>query len=128
MKKLLNYSLVSFFIFISASFPIRQSEFSGTDLPGYRNDEKAIKTVSADRPNTWQVGFGRRIITPQNDVWLAGYGMKRAAESKIHDLWVKVMALKGPDGREIVLVTTDHMGMSKTVYESLYSKVTSSIR
>ena len=52
MKKLLNYSLVSFFIFIAAGFPIRQSEFSGAILPGYLNDEKAIKTVSADRLNS----------------------------------------------------------------------------
>ncbi len=71
----------------------------------------------------WQAGFGKRVITPQNDVWLAGYGTKRPGEGTIHDLWVKVMALESPEGKRIVLVTTDHMGMSKTVYESIYSKV-----
>ena len=83
----------------------------------------ANKNTSIDKNGTWQVGFGRRIITPQNDVWLAGYGTKRVAENKIHDLWVKVMALKSPDGKRVVMATTDHMGMSGTVYESIYSKV-----
>jgi neutral ceramidase len=72
---------------------------------------------------TWQVGLGRRAITPHNDVWLAGYGQKRAAENKIHDIWVKVLALKTPGGRRVVMATTDHMGMSRSVYESIYSKV-----
>ena len=71
----------------------------------------------------WRVGIGRRVITPQTPVWLAGYGTKRAPDGKIHDLWVKVLALRAPDGKRVVMATTDHMGMSKTIYESLYAKV-----
>jgi neutral ceramidase len=71
----------------------------------------------------WQVGLARRVITPQTAVWLAGYGSRRAPEGKIHDLWLKVLALQDPAGHRAVLVTTDHMGMSKTVYESLYARV-----
>lgn len=81
-------------------------------------------SATARGRSNWQVGLGRRIITPQNnDVWLGGYGRKRVAENVIHDLWVKAMALKSSDGKRIVLATTDHMGMSKTVYERIYSKV-----
>jgi len=72
---------------------------------------------------TWQVGIGRRVITPETPVWLAGYGTKRAPDGKIHDLWVKVLALKAPDGKRVVLATTDHMGMSKTIYERLYAQL-----
>ncbi len=72
---------------------------------------------------TWQIGLGRRVITPQTSVWLAGYGTKRVPDGKIHDLWVKVLALKDADGKRVVLATTDHMGMSKTLYESLYAKL-----
>jgi hypothetical protein len=72
---------------------------------------------------SWRVGIGRRVITPQTPVWLAGYGTKRAPDGKIHDLWVKVLALRAPDGKRVVMATTDHMGMSKTIYESLYAKV-----
>lgn len=71
----------------------------------------------------WKVGIGRRIITPRTQVWLAGYGSKRAPDGKIHDLWAKVLALQAPDGKRVVMATTDHMGMSKTVYEGLYAKL-----
>lgn len=71
----------------------------------------------------WQAGISRRIITPQTQVWLAGYGMKRPPEGTIHDLWVKVLAIRAADGKTAVLATTDHMGMSKTIYESLYEQV-----
>ncbi len=85
----------------------------------------SIQVFGVERvKSSWQVGFGRRVITPQNNnVWLAGYGKKRVAENKIHDLWVKVMALKSSNSKPVVMVTTDHMGMSRTVYESIYTKV-----
>ena len=72
---------------------------------------------------TWQVGVGRRVITPSTPVWLAGYGTKRAPDGKIHDLWVKALALQEPGGKRVVLATTDHMGISKTIYEGLYAEV-----
>ncbi|NLY01218.1 MAG: hypothetical protein GXY83_34440 [Rhodopirellula sp.] len=72
---------------------------------------------------SWRAGIGRRVITPQTAVWLAGYGSKREPDGKIHDLWVKVLALGAPGGKRAVMATTDHMGMSKTIYESLYAKV-----
>ena len=71
----------------------------------------------------WQAGIGRRVITPETQVWLAGYGTERAPDGKIHDLWVKVLALRATDGKRVVMATTDHMGMSKTIYESLYAKL-----
>lgn len=71
----------------------------------------------------WQIGISRALITPENDVWLAGYGRKRVAYGKIHDLWAKVIALKDASGQKVVMVTTDHMGMSKTVYERIFLKV-----
>jgi len=72
---------------------------------------------------TWHVGLARRVITPETPVWLAGYGTKRVPDGKIHDLWVKVLALEAPDGKRVVLATTDHMGMSKTIYERLYARL-----
>lgn len=71
----------------------------------------------------WQVGISRRVITPQTGVWLAGYGMKRAPEGKLHDLWAKVLVLQDPSGKRVVLITTDHMGMSRSIYDSLAGKL-----
>jgi len=71
----------------------------------------------------WQVGIGKRKITPTTAVWLAGFGYKRIPYGKLHDLYVKVMALKDANGEIAVLATTDNQGMSKTVYESIYQKI-----
>ncbi|MBK8506205.1 MAG: neutral/alkaline non-lysosomal ceramidase N-terminal domain-containing protein [Saprospiraceae bacterium] len=71
----------------------------------------------------WQVGIGKRIITPTISVWLAGYGTQRIAYGKIHDLFVKVLALKCSNGKIAVLATTDNQGMSRTVYENIFRKV-----
>jgi hypothetical protein len=84
---------------------------------------RPLATCARSEEMTWQIGLGRRVITPQTSVWLAGYGTKRAPDGKIHDLWTKVLALKAPDGKRVVLATTDHMGMSKTICESLFAKL-----
>ena len=73
--------------------------------------------------NQWQAGIAKAVITPQTPVWLAGYGTARPPDGKIHDLWVKVLSLKDPAGKRVVMATTDHMGMSKTIYESLCRRV-----
>ena len=70
----------------------------------------AVRGDGSELP--WHAGLGRRAITPQTPVWLAGYGTKRAPDGKVHDLWVKVLALRASDGKRVVMATTDHMGMS----------------
>src|SRR5579871_4782405 len=54
---------------------------------------------------TWQAGVARRVITPEKGVWLAGYGSKRPPDGKLHDLWMKALALEDTEGRRAVLVT-----------------------
>ncbi len=71
----------------------------------------------------WKAGVAKAIITPEAEVWLAGYGTKRAPEGKLHDLWVKVLALEDSDGNAAVLVTTDHMGIPRGMYESMVRKL-----
>ncbi len=71
----------------------------------------------------WRVGIGRRVITPQRQVWLAGYGTKRAPDGRIHDLWVKAIAFEDATGHRAVMATTDHMGMSRSVYEDIFARV-----
>lgn len=71
-----------------------------------------------DRP-AWRVGLARAVITPEEPVWLAGYGTKRVPEGKLHDLWLKVLALEDSGGHRAVLITSDNMGMPRGIYESL---------
>ena len=70
----------------------------------------------------WKAGIAKAVITPDTPVWLAGYGSKREPTGKLHDLWVKTLALEDDKGHRAVLVTTDHMGIPKDMYESMCKK------
>ena len=50
---------------------------------------------------TWQAGIAKAVVTPEKSVWLAGYGAKRPPDGKLHDLWMKAMALEDAEGRAL---------------------------
>jgi hypothetical protein len=80
--------------------------------------------VWADNPATkgptWKVGTASVRITPDKPLWMAGYGSRdHPAESKLHDLWVKVLALEAPGGHRAVLITSDVCGFSRVSYEAI---------
>lgn len=78
---------------------------------------------TGEKTMEWNIGLSRCLITPQTPVWLAGYGLKRAPQGKLHDLWAKIFAFQDEAGQRALLITTDHMGMSRTVYDSLTGKI-----
>ena len=51
----------------------------------------------------WKAGVARTVITPEKAVWLAGYGSKRSPDGKLHDLWMKALALEDAAGHRAVL-------------------------
>ncbi|MSR31375.1 MAG: hypothetical protein EXR99_07715 [Gemmataceae bacterium] len=71
---------------------------------------------------SWQAGLAREIITPKTQVWLAGYGSKRAPEAILHDLWMKALALKAPDGTTAILITSDFQGVPKSMSDRVFAK------
>lgn len=75
---------------------------------------------------TWKAGVSKEVITPDTAVWLAGYGSRRAPEGKLHELWMKALALEAADGSRVVLITSDFQGvprsMSDRVFEQLKTK------
>jgi hypothetical protein len=73
-------------------------------------------TVSGQEGNykAWKAGVASVIITPDQPIWMAGYGDRdRPAEGKIMDIWAKALALQDADGRKAVLVTADLVGIPK---------------
>jgi neutral ceramidase len=74
----------------------------------------------------WKAGVAKAIITPEKAVWLAGYGSKRSPDGKLHDLWMKALALEDNAGHRAVLITSDFQGvpkvMSDPVFEQLKAK------
>ncbi|MHC4880872.1 MAG: neutral/alkaline non-lysosomal ceramidase N-terminal domain-containing protein [Planctomycetota bacterium] len=71
----------------------------------------------------WKAGVARAVITPETDVWLAGYGTKRSAEGKIHDLWMKALALDDGAGNRVVLITSDFQGVPKSMSDRVFAQL-----
>jgi len=74
--------------------------------------------------STWQAGFSRVIITPDEPMWLSGYAGRTApSEGKVHDLYARAAALRDPAGKTVVMVSTDLIGvpakMAKVVSDAV---------
>lgn len=69
----------------------------------------------------WKAGLAKQVITPEKSVWLAGYGTKRAPTGKIHDLWMKALALEDASGKRAVLITSDFQGVPKDMSDRVFA-------
>lgn len=74
-------------------------------------------------PANWKAGVAKAILTPEKGVWLAGYGSKRPPEGKLHELWMKALALEDARGRRAVLITSDFQGVPKDVSDRVFEQV-----
>ncbi len=72
---------------------------------------------------TWKAGVAKAIITPQTKVWLAGYGSKREPDGKLHDLWLKVLALEDQRGHRAVLITSDFQGVPRSMSDRVFARL-----
>lgn len=60
----------------------------------------------------WKAGVARAVITPEEGIWMAGYGARtKPAEGRLQDLYAKALALEDPAGKRLVLITTDLVGL-----------------
>jgi len=80
-------------------------------------------TSSPGAEPIWKAGLARAVITPTRPVWLSGYAGKRVPEGKLHDLWVKVLALEDASGRRAVVLTSDLIGFGKGPYDDLCTEL-----
>ncbi|QDV17949.1 Neutral ceramidase precursor [Gimesia panareensis] len=68
----------------------------------------------------WKAASATAVITPQENLWMAGYGGRKApADGKIHDLWLKVLVIEARDGHRGVIVTTDTLGIPQSIYNNV---------
>ncbi len=86
--------------------------------------------ISAVEPATtptattdWKAGVARSVITPEKAVWLAGYGSKRPPDGKLHDLWMKALALEDAMGQRVVLITSDFQGVPKSMSDRAFEQI-----
>ncbi len=80
------------------------------------------QTTIAQEPS-WKAGLARRAITPNTAVWLAGYGSKRAPVGKLHELWMKALALEDIQGQRAVMITSDFQGVPKMMSNQVFAAV-----
>uniref|UniRef100_UPI003216816F neutral/alkaline non-lysosomal ceramidase N-terminal domain-containing protein n=1 Tax=uncultured Draconibacterium sp. TaxID=1573823 RepID=UPI003216816F len=72
----------------------------------------------------WQAGVAREKITPGEPMWMAGYAKRtHPAEGKIHDLWVKALAIKDASGKWAVLVSSDLLGFPRYLSDRIFHAV-----
>jgi hypothetical protein len=74
----------------------------------------SFSSANADQTGgnkSWKAGVARAIITPEEPIWMAGYGSRdHPSEGTLVDLWAKVLAIQDGKGKKVVIVTTDLLG------------------
>jgi len=106
MKKLISLSIVYSFlilIFFDAGAKVLQDNYTG-----------------------WKAGVGRVVITPQESMWLAGYGNRdHPSVGKIQDLWAKAVVLEDASGKQVVFVTLDLVEITKNISDQIRDQLES---
>ena len=61
----------------------------------------------------WRAGTARVNITPQEPIWLAGYGARtKPSEGVLQDIYAKALALQNDADPPAVIVTSDLLGFT----------------
>ncbi len=77
-----------------------------------------LHTVAAQ--GTWSAGTARVKITPESNLWMAGYAARtKPSDGSIHDLWAKALVLQDASGKKSLLITTDILGYTKAVSDRI---------
>ena len=84
---------------------------------------RAFADEQTAKSPVWKAGVARAVITPEKAVWLAGYGSKRSPDGKLHDLWMKALALEDTAGHRAVLITSDFQGVPKGMSDLAFEQM-----
>jgi hypothetical protein len=72
----------------------------------------------------FKAGVASRVITPTEPMWMSGYAARnKPAEEKVHDLYVKALALEDAAGGRLVLLTSDLIGLPRELSECVAAEV-----
>jgi len=88
----------------------------------------SVFTVNAtdgqQKAKGWKAGVARVVITPQEPIWMAGYGSRdHVSEGTLVDLWAKALALQDANGKKVLLITTDVLGYPKGVSDRIRDQI-----
>ena len=71
----------------------------------------------------WKAGISREIITPETQVWLAGYGSRRPPDGKLHELWMQALAIEDTTGHRAVLITSEFQGVPRSMSDRVFAQL-----
>jgi neutral ceramidase len=72
----------------------------------------------------WKAGIAVQVITPEQPMWMAGYANRnKPAEGKLTELYVKALALEDPHGGRLVLLTSDLVGIPRSLSDPVAEEV-----
>lgn len=79
---------------------------------------------STENATDWKAGLARRVITPDEPMFMAGFAARdHASEGVLHDLWTKAVALEDKDGNRVVLICTDIIGLPGALCDEVGARV-----
>ena len=87
-----------------------------------------LATLAGSQParaqSHWKAGVATIDITPQEPIWMAGYGNRtKPSEGVLQKLYVKALVLEDETGAKTVLVTSDLLGFIKEVSDPIAERV-----
>ncbi|HXD85380.1 MAG TPA: neutral/alkaline non-lysosomal ceramidase N-terminal domain-containing protein [Urbifossiella sp.] len=72
----------------------------------------------------WKAGFAKVKITPEKPMWMSGYASRtKPAEGTEIDLWAKAAVLQAADGKKLVLVTLDLVGIDRGTSQAICKRL-----
>src|SRR5687767_4281750 len=81
----------------------------------------ALPVQAADQ---WKAGVAKTVITPDESMWMSGYGARTApADGKNDDLMCKAVVLEDAGGGRIVLVTLDLVGIDRATSQAVCARL-----
>ncbi|QEG39856.1 neutral/alkaline non-lysosomal ceramidase N-terminal domain-containing protein [Roseimaritima ulvae] len=68
----------------------------------------------------WNAGAAKAVITPQQSLWMAGYGGRtQPANGKRTELWAKALVLEDSKGHRGLVLTLDLVGIDRTLSQAI---------
>lgn len=73
---------------------------------------------------SWKAGIAKTKITPHGSLWMAGYAARtHSSEGTLLDLYAKALAVEDGSGHRAVLVTTDLLGIPRSLSQEIAHRV-----
>jgi hypothetical protein len=100
-------------IFFALAF-VEAHSLTGQSNTGEKTSENGL----------WKTGVASAVITPKEYIWMSGFAAReKPADGKLHDLWVKALALEDADGNRALFITTDIIGYSRELSVAICNRI-----